>query len=176
MKRWNLKNEVEFLANLNPFGLEFFNQENVFNIIASEIGVNPIELENIKSEGIFVIQNELIDKNSDNVQVQIEIVKRIAPQLLLYLIMYDECKRIPYKIKNRRGFIELNGKYCPLLLKLNGAIDFRSLRYIFYNLEGLLKGYWDLYSAYGSNANNKRLNEFLETDYETYSDIKIITC
>ncbi|WP_367914717.1 hypothetical protein [Leadbetterella sp. DM7] len=65
----------------------------------------------------------------DKVKIK-EIICKIESELLLYLITFDEYKKSKYKIKAKRGFVEIEGRYCPVLIKRNGDIDLGLVRYL----------------------------------------------
>jgi hypothetical protein len=123
MKRWNLKNDVELLSTFNPFGLEFFDQINYLNRVSEVLEIDMNDLVNL-DEGLYAINYELCSKSiyKNDRNRQRNLTKVIAPELLRYLLYFDESKHSQYKIKTNRGFIQNGDRYCPTLLGFMRAI------------------------------------------------------
>jgi hypothetical protein len=158
MERWNFKEEIMYLASINSFGKDFFGQTNFLKKISNTLSIQEGKLDNFK-EGIHYIQEGLctnsLHMNDQNRQRTL--TKKIEPELMLFLISYDEAKHLQYRLKTQRAIIEINGKFCPVLLDKNDEIMLCTISYLFYNMYNLInKDYWDIPSTYSNISGRKR--------------------
>lgn len=178
-KRWDARRELESLSRFNHLGLDFYNQTGYRERIAEVVGMD-VALLYTREESVYALQDALLEYrlessfpgnlgDLDKIKIK-EIINEIESELLLYLITFDEYKKSKYKIKARRGFVEIDGRYCPVLIKRSGDIDLGLVRYLAGRL--LEEEYY-----FGILYGNARYSWKVEWDqhYVMYDDLKIIT-
>lgn len=178
-KRWDAKKELESLSKFNHLGLDFYNQIGYRERIAEAVGMDVALLYNWNAS-VASLENAIMENrlespfpdtlgDLDKVKIK-EIIRKIESELLLYLITFDEYKKGKYKIKSKRGFVEIENRYCPVLIKRNGDIDLGLVRY----LAGRLVEEEYYFGLLYGNARNSWKVEW-DRHYVTYDDLKIIT-
>lgn len=177
-KKWDVKKDLESLSRFNHLGLDFYKQTNYIERIAEVVGIN-IALLYDWDESVYTLQNVLMENQLESELVENlgelnntklkEIIGKIESELLLYLMTFDEYKKGIYKIKARRGFVEIGGRYCPVLIKRNGDIDMGLLRYL---VDRFVECDYFFGVMYGNARHNWKVE--WEKFYITYSDLKII--
>lgn len=174
MNKRNLNKELEYLANINFLGNEFFNQENYLDNICCNLG---IELDILKDyrNGIHYIQEKLCNESLYRKEPNRQrlLTKKIEIDLFRYLFEYDFAKHIQYKYKVNKGFVFINRKYCPIIMNRNEELQFGTVSFLYYNMFNLIaKDYWEIPLSYTNPQKRKSIN-YLNL-YEIDDDISLI--
>ncbi|MCP9746329.1 hypothetical protein [Lacihabitans sp. CS3-21] len=174
MEKWILKNEVDYLANINSYGKTFFDKQEYLRNIESALNISFDQKKDF-TDYIHIIQEELCTKSLllNEPNRQRELTKKMETDLLHYLISYDLAKHAQYKMKVYHGLIVDGEKFCPVLLNKDGEIILGTIKFLFYNMSNLItKDFWEIPLTYTNPKKRKSIN--YDVFYEVYENIKIM--